>query len=371
MSDVSCPLFPGCVVSKERMSNRKSLKDQLKGIAERNKALGGYTHNQTTTRKPSLLFSEKEAADIDYDTVYEIGLKGITGLCELEPIFLKFHPSLFDRLPPESSDRSLKTADENKQLDQIIKSFLRLCQPFYLERCCQQALEWLIRAFRINELNVNECLDCILPYHDTVEFVRFVQILYFKEDDAYGFLFTPVKQGGQLITREFIAKRCLVDRRILEWSLDAFLFLLASQSSLTRPLCPKFVAVLCAEYLDRIKQIDAIILSLILPFAQSLLKAASEEVKLAGLFVAGCLFERCTELSADVVNQFINDALNNTNESLNEEMVMMITRMALLFPNSVVVEGGHGQRLLEYLENRKDDHHQLIKPNSLMELINH
>ena len=62
-----------------------TLKDQLKSIADTNKSLGGYTHSKATLRKASLIFTEREAADLDNDTVFDIGFRG-----RLSPLSLGF-----------------------------------------------------------------------------------------------------------------------------------------------------------------------------------------------------------------------------------------------------------------------------------------
>ena len=46
-------------------------------------------------RRPSILFDEKEAANLDKATLHDIGVTGLTALIGVDPHFVKFHSLLF------------------------------------------------------------------------------------------------------------------------------------------------------------------------------------------------------------------------------------------------------------------------------------
>ena len=46
-------------------------------------------------RRPSILFDEKEAANLDKATLHDIGVTGLTALIGVDPHFEKFHALLF------------------------------------------------------------------------------------------------------------------------------------------------------------------------------------------------------------------------------------------------------------------------------------
>ena len=46
-------------------------------------------------RRPSILFDEKEAANLDKATIHDIGVTGLTALIGVDPKFEKFHALLF------------------------------------------------------------------------------------------------------------------------------------------------------------------------------------------------------------------------------------------------------------------------------------
>lgn len=56
---------------------------------------------------------------------------------------------------------------ENDELDQLISDFLKLLSPYASEHAAHTVLEYLIRRYRINEMNADALIRCLLPFHDT------------------------------------------------------------------------------------------------------------------------------------------------------------------------------------------------------------
>lgn len=90
-----------------------------------------------------------------------------------------------------------------------------LLSAHFLENSAHKVLEWMVRKWRVNEVYVDELLISILPYHDTIPFIRMVQIVYFKDDSRWNFLLEKVKQGGSPVSRTLLAQRCTVDASLL------------------------------------------------------------------------------------------------------------------------------------------------------------
>lgn len=70
-----------------------------------------------------------------------------------------------------------QTQEENQKIDELVTKFLLLLSPYFLQASSFKVLEWLIRHFQVNEMNVNEMMRCILPYHETRQFIRVLQTL--------------------------------------------------------------------------------------------------------------------------------------------------------------------------------------------------
>lgn len=147
-------------------------------------------------KRASLLFDPKEAASIDRDTYYDIGLSGLKELIRLNPQFAHFENNLFSTTSRQI-ERSVENVEMNEKLDKNIKKFLHLLGPYLLLKPAQKALEWLIHRFSINEYNKDDCMKLILPYHETNIFVKFLQILNVKNEvtDKWHWL-REVQKGG-------------------------------------------------------------------------------------------------------------------------------------------------------------------------------
>jgi U3 small nucleolar RNA-associated protein 10 len=61
----------------------------------------------------------------------------------------------------------MKTAAENKALDVDIVELLKLLSLYALESAAHLVLEYLIRRYRIHEMNSNDLLLHMLVAHDT------------------------------------------------------------------------------------------------------------------------------------------------------------------------------------------------------------
>ncbi|KAI5796993.1 armadillo-type protein [Pyronema domesticum] len=140
-----------------------SLANQLAKIA-------AQTTNTLNTRKlkaihsTSLIFEPSVAATQDLDTVYTIASEGFQELCLLDERFYVFERSLFSD-SSKDVDRLLLTKDEVKELDRSIEAFLELVSGRLLLRPAMNAVEWLVRRFRIHDQNTTALLLAFLPYH--------------------------------------------------------------------------------------------------------------------------------------------------------------------------------------------------------------
>jgi len=84
-----------------------ALASQLQKIAAQNKANPQISSKKAQKYKPSYLFTSKEAADYDLDTIYSIGLEGLNELKQENPAFEPFGNTLFSPAI-KSVDRTLQ-----------------------------------------------------------------------------------------------------------------------------------------------------------------------------------------------------------------------------------------------------------------------
>lgn len=186
-----------------------SLAKQLKKLQ-----LPGQSLDKVTS-KASFLFTAKEAAGIDTDTIYSIGLNGLEELTSLDPQFSQYRHSLFSE-SCKHFERTVEDPTIVKQLDVTIVTFLRHLSPYFLLRPAHKCMEWLIRIFRIHQCNINAIMECILPYYETNLFARLVQLLDIKQDHASDwFWLHPIHKEGTPLSRLTLIQHCLSDLSFL------------------------------------------------------------------------------------------------------------------------------------------------------------
>lgn len=148
-------------------------------------------------KRLSLLFDPKEAASIDCDAFYKIGLDGLGELIDRNDDFEYYRNNLF-HVSSKDFERSIQDSKDNEKLNDLIKSFLLHLTPYFMLHCSYKALEWLIYRYRICEFNKGDVLMLILPYHETNIFVRTLQLLNLRENDQWHWLYKLQKPGVHL-----------------------------------------------------------------------------------------------------------------------------------------------------------------------------
>ncbi len=117
--------------------------------------------------RPSLFVSAKEAAGIDLEDIYEVALSALQTLIQFDKRFEDFASSLLHHSSTLSNQqRLLKTREENEDLNGQIKSLLKLLTLYINTTQSHQIIEFLIRRYNINELNVEDMVQCFLPVHN-------------------------------------------------------------------------------------------------------------------------------------------------------------------------------------------------------------
>ncbi|RKO83645.1 HEAT repeat-containing protein-like protein 1, partial [Blyttiomyces helicus] len=149
-----------------------TLAQQLQRVA----ATVGSSVNAAVTKKASLLFSAKEAADVDKETLFAVARNGLLDLTSRDPAFAQWEATLFSEAS-KTLDRALQSKEDNAKLDESIAKFLRTLSPHFLLQSALKVMEWLVRRFRAHELNVDSLVECVLPYHETKQFALVVSIL--------------------------------------------------------------------------------------------------------------------------------------------------------------------------------------------------
>ncbi|KAJ1977732.1 snoRNA-binding rRNA-processing protein utp10 [Dimargaris verticillata] len=176
--------------------------------------VGGHNIAQSKQR-PSLLFTPQEAAHIDLETFYQLGATGFTELTALDPSLAQFNEFLFaERV--KTLDRALMTQAENDDLDKTIRKILRALGRHFLIRPATKLLEWMIRRFRIEELNTDAVVRAFIPYYGTTQFLTLAQVLDFRSNPTNPWRFLSVLKkahaplNGKALTDSLHKERSLL-----------------------------------------------------------------------------------------------------------------------------------------------------------------
>ncbi|KAF9277204.1 HEAT repeat-containing protein 1 [Mortierella alpina] len=267
----------------------------MSSLARQLKAIGSADANKGSEKaakhRASFLFDSKQAADYDIDTIYSIGVNGITELKQLDPKFAPFEKTLFAE-SMKSVDRVLQTKEDNEKLDESITLFLRQLSPYFLLKPAGKALEWLIRRFRIHEFNIDAIIHAVLPYHETALFVTMISILQIEETSRWVFL-RPIRKSKQPLERTLLIQYMLKDRSIVEFICETVLQAVTRRTSFKTLM--SFYAAVMLQYIASLPVITDEVLTIVFPFILEGLKAkTSPEYQIASYMIISQISERAT-----------------------------------------------------------------------------
>ncbi|KAJ2455315.1 snoRNA-binding rRNA-processing protein utp10 [Coemansia sp. RSA 2336] len=292
--------------------------------------------------RASFLFEGKQAADIDNQTIFDIGRDGLNELRQMNRKFDVFANSLFSPAVKDL-DRVLQTREENARLDESIRSFLFLLAPYFLTKPAGKALEWLIRRFRIQEFNARDILATILPYHETKAFLTMLTIITFetRDMDLFGFLVTQ-RKARRLLDRTTLLAQCQRDRGLMAFVCTSVFQ--AVELELDYQGLHSFYATLFSQYIGGLSTVGDRDVQFVLPFVLDGLKH-SGDAQIAAYMVFGTLATRVT-LTADALEKTLCAIV----ESAADIRAMSLCLVQLAQTQEAVQLGMLPVRLLEQLQ---------------------
>ncbi|KAJ1952899.1 snoRNA-binding rRNA-processing protein utp10, partial [Linderina pennispora] len=242
--------------------------------------------------RASFLFEGGQAANIDNQTVFDIGRDGLNELRQVSRRFDVYATTLFSEAVKDL-DRVLQTKEENKKLDKSIRSFLFLLAPHFLTKPAGKALEWLIRRFRIQEFNARDILAAFFPYHETKAFLTLLTIITFdtSDMDLFGFLVTQ-RKARRLLDRATLMAQCLRDRSLMAFICNGVFD--ATRKGFDYPGLHSFYAMLMSQYIGQLPVVENSAVQFVLPYVVDGIDFASKDAQLAAYLVLGSLASRVT-----------------------------------------------------------------------------
>lgn len=180
------------------MSKVTSLSAQLKRLQVPQTAILAKLSGDT--KRASFLFDPKEAASLDAESVYCIGMNGLEQLKAIDrEVFGSFEATLFGT-SSVTYERSVQTREANEKLDVELRRFLLHLSPYFLLKPAHKCFEWLVFKYRVHVFNIQDVFACILPYHETNYFVRALQLIDLESESAslWSWLLENQKRGVRL-----------------------------------------------------------------------------------------------------------------------------------------------------------------------------
>lgn len=126
---------------------------------------------QKKAHSQSLLFDSRQASTQDFDIIYQICLEGFQELCQIDGRFRSFSRSIFSE-QSKREDRAQMTEAQNKELDEVLESFLQLVGARLLLKPAVKAVEWLVRRFRYVAYALKELLRITVHLAHAIQSTR-------------------------------------------------------------------------------------------------------------------------------------------------------------------------------------------------------
>ncbi|WVR07984.1 hypothetical protein IAU60_005027 [Kwoniella sp. DSM 27419] len=153
----------------------------------------------------SYLFPPSVASTHDLDSIFALAQSGFEELLSLDPGMEQYEDELFSERA-KRTDRMMLSREENDALDRVLAKCLRRLGKWIGVMAGGKCIEWLVRRFRIHEMNAEVLLQVFLPYHESPNFPRILAILTIPKTSPYYAPFFPLIKDPQIVPRTYIAR---------------------------------------------------------------------------------------------------------------------------------------------------------------------
>ncbi|KAI9591544.1 hypothetical protein BDF19DRAFT_454726 [Syncephalis fuscata] len=266
----------------------------------------------------SFLFDAKQAADYDLDSIYDLGCAGLAELEQLDQQrFTPFRNTLFSAAM-KGYDRTLKTREENAQLNTSIALFAQCISQYFLTRSAGKCIEWLLRRFRVNEFNTTELLAGILPFHETPQFAKLASLMKFRDDDIWSFI-RSLRRPIRPLARPLLVEQCTRQLSLLRIIGDQMVS--AAKRGLAHKTQCNFYIATAVLTLKRVQQVNNNLITLLLPtISYGLLQPSNDQTRVVALILLSQLASRAT-FSATALTELILSIVNPMSASTKESQM--------------------------------------------------
>ncbi|KAI8096220.1 uncharacterized protein BX664DRAFT_290957 [Halteromyces radiatus] len=276
--------------------------------------------------KASFLFTEKEAADQDLETIYSLAHNGFLELVNLNSSFTPYETTLFSD-KSKSVNRILLTQKENDQLNTSISSFLQQLSPYFLLNPAGKVLEWLIRRFDIQKNNIEAVLVCILPYHETKSFVKMVSLLEIPDNSPWLFL-KVIRTSRVPLERDLLVGKLSKSRFMVD-----FVCKMATSSTVHFSALYTFYAATIIDYIKSSRRVSEDMATSLTKYLVDGLRAKRvPELQLATYMILSQLSSKTT-FNEEAAAALTTTMIKRCNHDLFRHCLLTIIHLAQTQPN--------------------------------------
>lgn len=279
---------------------------------------------QRDKHRPSLLFDPKEAASIDRETFFEIGLSGLRELSILNPDFVVFENTLFSNTSKQI-ERSVQDKITNEKLDRTIRKFLMNLSPYFLLKPAHKALEWLIHRFAIQEYNRDDFLKLIFPYHETNIFVRALTLFNFQDESSNWIWLKKVQKSGIQLNKLTLFNHAASDISFLKFIGNMVIKAVCLTESKAYTLTTLF-SFYCTTTIGALEQVDEVTEPQLTAILPPLLKGLSSNTPdyTASAYIITAQLLKKTKLSHTFLHRIVQRITEPSQKNLRLEATLLL-----------------------------------------------
>lgn len=275
-------------------------------------------------KKPSILFEAEKAASKDREVIYDIGISGLEELIQLNPSFAQFEDTLFDKTAIELQ-RAVENKELNEKLNTNIRKFFYHLSPYFMLQPAHKCLEWLIRRFQIHEFNRADFVQLILPYHETLIFVRCVQTLQIagKNDPLYWL--NGVKKSGVPLSKKAVINHATGSPEFLR-TVGRFLENAVKDLENKANILQAMIAFFCTTTIGVLERLDSVEENVVTAIVRTLVKGLSSKAidfTAASYMIIGHLVTKAS-LSAKILETILHRLCVLIHPSLSGNATMLM-----------------------------------------------
>ncbi|GAA5888324.1 hypothetical protein JCM6882_008581 [Rhodosporidiobolus microsporus] len=144
---------------------------------------------KTLKNPPSFIYTARHAASVSTADLHALAENAWEQLAAIDPFFAAHHKEILGE-QAKGLDRSALTKEENDKVGRTVDRVLRALGKHMQLKPAGVVLEWLVRRFRVQDLNVSGLIALFLPYHTTPLFASALNLI--SETTLINSIFSPL-----------------------------------------------------------------------------------------------------------------------------------------------------------------------------------